>query len=289
MRELLMVANAAGFCNLRALICRLSYRVARNHTSEEVRTIRIFGTMLAIALMALLAFGPWFRVQPRDYSRADLMAAKQYLDGLNPDRLVPLFPDNQPVSRLATGEPLGDQAINDLKLARPSLFRRAWGLADIEIVVISNFLHMTAAERQEALAGYSLRNNTRAMLLNAQPKDNGCIVYRYILDGWSEGGFLLVDPAAASMTAADVSSCVIAGFDHLLGVPTEDARFDFRTFPKPNVSMVLFDYLRHCSEIGETNVSPKQTSRSGVTNFPSIQCISRGIEEAINRSPAKGS
>lgn len=284
-----MVANAAGFCNRRALICRLSYRVTRNHTPEEVTTIRIFGTLLAIALMALLAFGPWFRVQPRDYPRADLMAAKQYVDGLNPNTLIPLFPDNQPVSRLATGEPLGDQAINDLKLARPSLFRRAWGRADIEIVVISNFLHMTAAERQKALAGYSLRSNTSAMLLDAHPIDNGCIVYRYTENGWSEGGFLLVDPAAGSMTAADVSSCVIAGFDHLLGVPTEDGRFDFRRYPRPGVSMVVLDYLRHCAEIGETDVSPRQSSNYGVTNFPSIQCISRGIGEAINRSPAKGS
>ncbi len=53
--------------------------------------------------------------------------------------------------------------------------------------------------------------------------------------------------------------------------------------------MVVLDYLRHCAEIGETDVSPRQSSNYGVTNFPSIQCISRGIGEAINRSPAKGS
>jgi hypothetical protein len=268
----------------------MSSRVIRNHTSATDATIaRVFVTVLAIALMALLAFGPWFRVQPRDYPRDDLTAAKQYVDRLQADTLIPLSPDNQPASRLMTSEPLGDQAAKDLKMARPTLFRNAWGLADIEIVVMSNFLRMTATERQNALASYSLRNATKKMLLDAQPVANGCAIYRYTLNGWSDGGFVLVDPAASSMTTADVTSCVIAGFDNLLGVPAQDGRFDLGTFPKSNVSMVVLDNLRHCAGIGETNVSPKQSSRSGVTNFPSIQCISRGIGEAINRSPATGS
>lgn len=250
---------------------------------------RIVVTLLAFGLMALVLSAPWFRVQPRDYPRDDLTAAKQYVDRLDPDTLIPLTADNQPVSRLMTSEPSGDQAAKDLKMARPSLFRRAWVLADIEIVVVSNFLRMTATERQGVLASYNLRNATRKMLLDAQPVDNGCAVYRYTQNDWSDGGFVLVDPAAPSMTRADVTSCVIAGFDHLLGVPAQGGRFDLRTFPKPNVSMVVLDYLRHCAHIGETNVSPKQSSKSGMTNFPSIQCISRGIDEAINRSRAKGS
>lgn len=147
--------------------------MTRSLTSIEDSVVaRIFVTLLAIALMALLMFGPWLRVQPRDYPRDDLTAAKQYVDGLHSDTLIPLVPDNQPVSRLMTSEPLGDRAAQNLKMARSTLFRPARGLADIEIVVISNFLRMTAAERQKVLGSYSLRNATRKKLLDAQPVDN---------------------------------------------------------------------------------------------------------------------
>jgi hypothetical protein len=255
--------------------------------ADDATHERVGISVLVFLFVAAIMFTPWFRAQPRDYPLNDLQSAKQYIDGLAADTRIPLTPDDQPVSRVMTAEPVGEQAVKVLKAARPGLFRAAWTSADIEILIIPNFLHMTAPEREKALAAYKLRGWTRQILMDAKPVDNGCAIFRYEDFGWSQGGFLLVDAGAGSMAGKDVTPCVMAGFDYLMGVPAKSADFDFRTFPKPEVSIILLAYLRHCSDLGETEVSPKQTANTQVTNFPSVRCMSRQIGAAIDRAAAR--
>lgn len=237
--------------------------------------------LVIIAAGAVFVFVPILHDKPAQYPIANLLDAKGYLDTIPDNALIELTPNNQPVSRVVTTDKFGEEVLNELRRERQVQYRPAWGLADIEIVAVSNFLQMTPPNRSALLENFSLRKETIASLLAVKSSGNGCLAYRYQNNGWSSGGFVLIDPSVHSMTVNDASRCAVAGFDYLLGVPTSGEFFAFGSFPSPETSMVVLDYVKLCAYNGETNVSPKIRSRYGVTNFPAVACIRRNIADAI--------
>jgi hypothetical protein len=242
---------------------------------------RFLGIIILGGICAALMFTSVFRPTPPAFSQTELREASDYLAKVPNQTRIPLTPDNQPVTRFVTSENLGVLALEKLKLTRPGRYRRAWQVGDIEIIVASNILALSPSARQAWLAGKNLRSRTVAALMAAPLKSDGCIVQPYQANGWSQGGFVLADPAAGSLSRDAVTACVISGFDYLMGVPVAGV-FDFRQFPSPAVSAILLDYLRQCSYAGKTDVTPRRTSNHGVTSFPSIRCINEAINGTIS-------
>jgi len=241
-------------------------RRARMNDRSDI-ALRIVAVVLCSALLMMLI--SVCRPQPHVVGRTELAAAKAYAATLP-----------AAVTRFITSELSGEHAWEELRTVRVGRYRKAWTQGDIEIIVISNFFGMSPGERLSRLQDQGLRPQTVTHLLDAPFEGAGCLVRRYEEYGWSHGGFVLVDPASGSLSSDEVTKCVLAGFDHLLGVPIANT-FDFHTFPSSSVSAVLLDYLRQCSYEGKSDVLPMQTSRHGITTFPSLSCIQEEIDAAL--------
>lgn len=250
---------------------------------QQILLQRFFGVLIFIAILVVVASMPIFREGPDDYPLPNLIEAKNYVDVVPADIRIPLTPDNQPVSKSVVTDAFGAQVIDGLRLKRRVQYRPAWVFAEVEIVVIPNFLRMSIQNREQMLADKGLRRQTMFDLVRQEPSTDGCVAHRYQEVGWSAGGFVLVDPAVRSMKIEEAERCAIAGFDYILGVPAIGQSFVFQEFPPPDTSIVVLDYLKQCSYSGESDVTPRSASRSGITNFPSITCIRRRIGDAVQR------
>ncbi|WFU04669.1 hypothetical protein QA648_28290 (plasmid) [Rhizobium sp. CB3171] len=143
---------------------------------------------------------------------------------------------------------------------------------------------MNLNDRKSSLKKFGLRKETVADVLAMEASSDGCAAHRYQDNGWSNGGFILVDPAVRAMTAEEAARCAIAGFDYLLGVPISSGTFALKSFPNPATGALILDYVKLCAYNGESDVSPKIRSRFGVTNYPALRCVRRNIDVAIDLS-----
>lgn len=246
------------------------------------RHINGIAIVFALPFLALLMFTSFLQPAPQRHERAAMETALRYLDTLPADARGVLFPDNQPQVQAITKGEAGRDALDSLRALRPDRYRPArFGPGALQIVVLPSFLGTDAAERKELLTKYGVSADFAAMLSPLPATHPPCSAFLGEADGWAWGGFVFVDPQAGLASQEAVRTCVIAGFDYLLGVPVAGGEFDWKRFPDPAASLVLLDHVRQCAHSGETDRVPPLRNNRGITSLPSLSCIRAGIAAAL--------
>lgn len=232
--------------------------------------------LILIPIVAFFAFTSFLQPAPEKHERAALQAALAYLDSLPADASSFLFPNNQPDVQAVALDDAGREALETLQSLRPARYRPArFKRADLTLLVLPGFLGMTDAQRKALLTDQGVPADLAETLSPLPASHPPCSAFLGENEGWAWGGFVLVDPQAGAMSRDALRSCLVAGFDYLLGVPTGGV-FNAETFPDAAASLVLLDYLRQCSHAGQTDRRPPRRNNRGVTTLPRFPASARG-------------
>jgi hypothetical protein len=250
--------------------------------ANEKRLFAKFGLMLLLAI-AIFVYGKWsrFTLDHRVYPKSDLAAALAYLDSLPRTSAPTLFATSSRDFRLHGNRELAWRALGEFRSTQAVDYLSPPGFGwKIHIMVLPGFLKESTV-RQRQLAAEMAGNGLADSIVRLAGNSNGCIAGKDANFGWTDRGFVLVDPNSGQMADTQVVACIVAGLDFVNGLPVRADTFSIKEIPPAAVSAAILDYVMRCAYDGETESEPPNRSRGGITTQPSIKCVHDRISTTL--------
>lgn len=237
-----------------------------------------------VVFVAAVAFSSvhLFRGPSQDHSRTALEGASKYVAELPMTTTVLMYNNNQPTTAFIGNSQVAEAAKQYIEEKRPGRYRRAWGRAEIEVIVLSGITSLSDDARAKEISALGLRNEVSAEVQQASATKQFCLARRQSVHGWSAGGFVLVNTGNAS--EAEINQCILKGFDYLDGLPTARNEFEPATLPPDEVRHAIVDYVRSCAFESRADPEKQQRSNYGIFSQPDMTCVRDKLQQAVAKA-----
>jgi len=224
----------------------------------------------------------WLRLghDYRDYARADLLVAQEYVNGLPNSAAPMLFSSNWRSIGTYGQKEIAQRGISRFRQTQAATYPPLQG-SSISVIVHPGFLAASTIERSEILEKLGVYWEVARPLASAPNDRSGCIAAKFEDLGWTRGGYVLADPFESLESEPDVVGCIEAGLSYVNGLPIYGETFSLSEMPSAPIAAIVLDYTMRCAYDGISDEAKPDRSGSDITSKPAISCIRNEVAAAL--------